>query len=142
MIEVNDSIQIDENELDFDFIRSSGPGGQNVNKVSSGVQLRFEVESSPSLPEGVRKRLRSLAGNRMTKEGVLIIDANQYRTQEQNRQDAIDRLVALVRQAAKKPKVRRRMKTPASQKQKRLEAKKRRSEKKRLRKSPRISDYF
>src|SRR5512135_1592452 len=99
MIEVTSTIHIDENELHFDFVRSSGPGGQNVNKVSTAVQLRFDAAHSPSLQEEVRQRLMRLAGNRLTSEGVLVIEAHRFRTQEQNRQDAVQRLTLLIRQA-------------------------------------------
>ena len=135
MIEVNDRVTIDEAELQFDFIRSSGPGGQNVNKVSSGVQLRYDVKNSPSLPEEVRKRLMQMAHNRITQDGILIVEAKQYRTQEQNRQAAIERLVELIRQASKKPKIRKRTRPSKAAKRKRLEAKRRRGQIKRLRRS-------
>src|SRR5512137_183627 len=104
MIRVTDAITIDEEEIHHQFIRASGPGGQNVNKVATAVQLRFDVAHSPSLPEDARERLTRLAGKRMTKEGYLIIDARRFRTQEQNRQDAVARLVGLIRQAAQRPK--------------------------------------
>ena len=107
MIEVTPSIKIDENEIQLDFIRSSGPGGQNVNKVASAVQLRFDVRNSPSLEPEVKERLIKLAGSRMTDDGVLIIEAKRYRTQEQNRFDAIQRLVTLIQKALVKPKIRR-----------------------------------
>jgi ribosome-associated protein len=133
MIEITPEIAIDENEIQIDFTRSSGPGGQNVNKVSTAVQLRFDVEQSPSLPEEVRRRLVKLAGNRITKEGVLLIEASQFRTQEQNRQEALDRLVHLLRQAAHKPKIRKKTRPSKAAKQRRLEQKRRQGEKKRLR---------
>ena len=104
MIRVTGTIMIDEEEIHQQFIRASGPGGQNVNKVATAVQLRFDVAHSPSLPEDVRERLTRLAGKRMTKEGFLIIDARRFRTQEQNRQDSVARLVGLIRQAAQGPK--------------------------------------
>ncbi len=126
MIQVTPAISIDENELQFDYIRASGPGGQNVNKVSSAVQLRFDVLQSPSLPAEVRARLARLAGKRLTSEGVLVIDARRFRTQEQNRQDAANRLVELIRQAAHKPKRRVATRPTAASKQKRLEAKRKR----------------
>ena len=135
MIRVTRTIAIDESEIEFEFIRASGPGGQNVNKVATAVQLRFDVAHSPSLPDGVRERLLHLAGSRVTKDGVLIVEARRFRTQEQNKQDAIDRLVELARRAAKKPRVRRKTRPTLESQRRRLEAKRRRSEKKRLRRS-------
>ena len=107
MIQVTRSIAIDESEIQEEFIRSSGPGGQNVNKVATAVQLRFDVVNSPSLPNDVRQRLISLARRRITEDGVLIIDARRFRTQARNRQDTIERLTELVRTAAQKPRIRR-----------------------------------
>jgi ribosome-associated protein len=135
MISVTRSISIHESEIHTDFVRSSGPGGQNVNKVATAVQLRFDVTSSPSLPDDVRQRLIRLAGKRMTTGGVLIIDARRYRTQEQNREDAVNRLVEVIRQAAHKPKIRRATKPTLASKQRRLESKRRHSETKRRRQS-------
>jgi len=135
-IEINDQISIDESELQLEFVQASGPGGQNVNKVATAVQLRFDAASSPSLPEEVRTRLRRLAGRRMTAEGILIVEASQHRSQERNRQEAIDRLVDLLRKAAKKPRLRRKTKPTAASRRKRLETKRRRGEIKRLRRSP------
>ncbi len=109
MIEVNGDLQIDEREIQIEFIRTSGPGGQNVNKVASGVQLRFDVIRSQTLPPEVKERLVRLAGSRVTDQGVLIIDARAYRTQEQNRADAVRRLVALVAKAAVAPKERKKV---------------------------------
>ena len=127
MIPVTDSISIDDSELVEAFVRSSGPGGQNVNKVSSAVQLRFDVRSSPSLPNDVAVRLMRLAGKRLTKDGVIVIIAQTHRQQERNRADARERLFDLIRQAAVKPIPRRATKVPKAQKRKRIEGKKHRS---------------
>jgi ribosome-associated protein len=128
MIQVTHSIAIDEAELQESFIRASGPGGQNVNKVESAVQLRFDVRNSPSLPEDVKVRLERLAGSRLTNDGVLIITAQRFRTQERNREDAQTRLVELIRQATERPKPRRPTRPTLASKKRRLEAKGRRSE--------------
>ncbi len=133
MIQVTDTISIDVSELSESFVRSSGPGGQNVNKVSSAVQLRFDVRHSPSLPNDVAVRLMRLAGKRLTKEGVIVIIAQSHRAQERNRADARERLFELIRQAAVKPVPRRATKVPKAQKRKRIEGKKHRSTIKRLR---------
>lgn len=135
MIRITDTIAIDESELSESFVRASGPGGQNVNKVSSAVQLRFDVRQSPSLLNDVALRLMRLAGKRLTKEGVIVIIAQQHRTQERNREDARGRLFKMIRQAAVKPTPRRPTKVPKSQRRERLEAKKRRSGIKSLRRS-------
>ena len=134
MIRVTPEISIRERELRLDFIRSSGPGGQNVNKVATAVQLRFDVFRSPSLPEDARRRLVRIAGKKVSKEGVLLIDARRFRTQERNRQDAVDRLIQWVRRAAEKPKKRIKTKPTLSSRERRLEGKRQRSETKRLRK--------
>lgn len=131
MIQVTDTISIDESEISESFVRASGPGGQNVNKVSSAVQLRFDVRQSRSLPNDVAVRLMKLAGSRLTKEGVIVILAQEHRQQERNRAEARDRLLDLIRQAAVRPVPRRKTKVPKAQKKKRLEGKKRRSEIKR-----------
>ena len=133
MIHVTPGIAIDENEIHQEFIQASGPGGQNVNKVATAVQLRFDVANSPSLPYGVRERLLSLAGRRITKEGVLIIYARRFRSQEANRQDAMERLVELIRKAAQKPQIRRRTKPTRTSNIRRLESKHHRANTKRLR---------
>ena len=132
MIAISPSLSIDERELQIDFVRASGPGGQNVNKVATAAQLRFDVNAS-SLPEDVRARLIHLAGNRITAEGVLLIEAKRFRTQEQNREDAIQRFVELVKKALVKPKPRRKTKPTQAAKEERLKEKKRRGEIKRMR---------
>ncbi len=140
MIRVTPSITIDENEIKMTFICSSGPGGQNVNKVATAVQIRFDVGNSPSLPPDVRKRMIRLAGKRITENGVLILTGRRFRTQEQNRLDAIKRLIALIRTAAEKPKIRRRTKPPIGSKVKRLETKLQRGRRKQLRKAVSTTD--
>jgi ribosome-associated protein len=133
MIRITDSIAIDEREIEESFIRASGPGGQNVNKLATAVQLRFDARRSPSLPNAVSVRLQKLAGSRVTKDGVLVITAQRYRTQERNRQDALDRLIELVRAAAVAPKPRRPTRPTLASTRERLDAKKRRSGIKNLR---------
>ena len=133
MIRITDKISLDETELEEAFVRSSGPGGQNVNKLSTAVQLRFDVRRSPSLPNDVAIRLMHLVGQRLTNDGVIVIIAQRHRTQERNRQDARDRLVELIREAATPPKPRRATKPTKASKQRRLESKKRRSGVKSLR---------
>ena len=132
MLEITPSVQIDERDLQIDFVRASGPGGQNVNKVATAAQLRFDVRGS-SLPADVRERLIRLAGNRITTEGVLLIEARRFRTQEQNRADALNRFAELVRKALIPPKPRKRTKPSAASKAERLQAKKKRGEIKRHR---------
>src|SRR3954467_10217393 len=127
MIRVTDDISIDEREIDESFIRASGPGGQNVNKLATAVQLRFDARRSPSLPNAVSVRLQKLAGTRLTKDGVLVITAQRFRTQERNRQDALERLVAMIREAAIPPKPRRPTRPTLASKRERLDSKKRRS---------------
>jgi ribosome-associated protein len=141
MIKVTRNIAIDEREIEQHFIRASGPGGQNVNKVATAVQIRFDVARSRSLPDEVRLRLISLAGSRVTKDGILVIDARRFRTQERNRQDAIDRLLALIRAAAVRPKPRGKTKPTLASKQRRLQAKRQHSELKRGRRRVGSNDY-
>jgi len=134
MLEITPSLKIDERELQLEFVRASGPGGQNINKVATAVQLRFDIRAA-SLPEDVKNRLVSLAGKRVTNEGVMMIEARKFRTQEKNRDDAIQRFIELVRKAAVKPKARRKTKPSQASKEKRLKAKKERGEIKRIRQS-------
>ncbi len=133
MLIITADLIIPENELDEKFIRSTGPGGQNVNKVATAVQLRFDAQRSPSLPEAVRTRLLRLAAQRLTTDGVLVIEAHRFRTQEDNRQDARQRLAALIRKATIAPKPRRPTKPTAASQTRRLDSKRRHSQLKRLR---------
>jgi ribosome-associated protein len=139
MIQVTDAITIDESEIKQEFICASGPGGQNVDKVATAVQIRFDVHNSPSLPDEVRERLVSLAGKRITDNGLLIIDARRFRTQERNRHDGMQRLVALIQRAVEEPKSRLAPKPSKGSKMRRLDMKRRRSETKRLRAA--VSDF-
>ncbi len=131
MLYVSHRIAIPDDELQFRFIRASGPGGQKVNKVATAVQLRFNVRRSPSLPPAVAARLERMAGRRMTSEGDLVIDARRYRTRERNRQDALERLVALIRRAEVAPRPRKKTRPPPKAKEQRLREKRRRGERKR-----------
>lgn len=133
MIRVTDDIAIDESEITFEFIRSSGPGGQNVNKVASAVQLRFDLAHSTSLPDSVKERLAASAARRINRDGVLVITARRHRTQDRNRQDAIERLIALVRAAAARRRRRKRTSPTRVSQERRLEEKRRRGRLKRVR---------
>ncbi len=141
MLIITPELAIAESELEENFVRASGPGGQNVNKLATAVQLRFDLERSASLPAAVRERLRRLAASRVTADGVLIIDARRFRTQEQNRRDARERLTALVQRALHPPRPRRPTRPTRAAKQRRLEAKRRRGVQKQLRRSkPGVED--
>ncbi len=140
VIQITDQITIDEGELGEKFVRSSGPGGQNVNKVSTAVQLRFHVMNSTSLPNAIKDRLTVLAGSKMTEEGVLVIDARNHRTQSQNRKEARERFVELLREAAKEPTRRKKTQPSRAIREKRLEEKRRRGELKQTRRSVKPGD--
>jgi ribosome-associated protein len=140
VIKITNSVSLDPDEIEETFVRASGPGGQNVNKVASAVQLRFDLRASPSLPAALRARAERLAGKRLTKEGELVITANRFRSQERNREDALARLVGLLQKAAIPPTPRKATRTPRSAKRKRLEDKVKRGEMKKLRRGPRSED--
>jgi len=133
MIRITPRIELDEREIQESFVRASGPGGQNVNKVSTAVQLRFDVARSPSLPEPVRERLMNLAGRRLTQDGVLIIEAERFRSQRRNRDDALERLIELIREACEQDKPRRPTRPTLASRKRRLESKQRHGETKKLR---------
>ena len=141
MIRVTRNISIDEAGLHVSFVRSDGPGGQNVNKVATAVQLRFDAAGCPALSDEVRQRLLRLAGRRANAAGQIVIDARRYRSQARNRDDAVDRLVRLIRRAAQPPKPRRKTQPTGTSKRKRLESKRRRSATKGLRRGPTKDDW-
>jgi ribosome-associated protein len=136
VIQITPTLALDENEIQISFVQASGPGGQNVNKVATAAQLRFDVANSPSLPLEVRERLLKQAGKKVTRDGWLVIDARRFRTQERNRQDAIDRLVESIRAATREPKPRRPTKPSREARRRRLDSKRKRGQVKRLRKPP------
>lgn len=141
MLQIDNRIQIPEHELAEKFIRSPGPGGQNVNKVATTVQLRFDIDGSDQLSPAVKQRLKHIAGGRVTVAGELVIEARRYRSQERNRADARERLAALIRRAARKPKTRKRTNPSRAARQRRLDEKKKRTEKKKYRRKPGMNDF-
>jgi ribosome-associated protein len=140
MIRITPTISIEEQEVKEEFVHSSGPGGQNVNKVATAVKIRFDVAKSPSLPDDVRKRLKQLAGKRITRAGILVLDARRFRTQEMNRKDGLERLVELIKRASQKPRRRLKTKPTLASKKQRLETKRRQSDKKKMRGPVRSSE--
>lgn len=139
-IEITDTISIPEEEIEEHFVRASGPGGQNVNKVASAVQLRFDVISTTAIPDDVKQRVRRIAGRRMTKEGVLVIEAKRYRSQDRNREDARHRFVQVIRRALAEPRKRKRTRPPKAAKERRLEEKHHRARIKKLREPPKAKE--
>lgn len=137
MLRIGPNLFLDESELDFEFVRSSGPGGQNVNKVATAVQLRFDLAANTSLPGDLKRRLRTAAGSKLVGDGVILITAQRHRTQHRNRQDAVDRLVGLIQEAATPPKRRKKTRRTKGSIERRIKAKKHRGEKKRDRQRPR-----
>ena len=133
MIEITNTISLSENELEFSFVRASGPGGQNVNKVATAVQLRFNLPSNKSLPSEVKERLQKLAGKKLNSDGTIIIDARRFRSQERNKQDVINRLVTLIKKSIEKPKPRKKTKPTKAAKLKRLESKRKKGDLKKSR---------
>ncbi|NNE69212.1 MAG: aminoacyl-tRNA hydrolase [Rhodothermales bacterium] len=138
MLRIGPNLFLDENELSFEFVRSSGPGGQNVNKVATAVQLRFDLSANESLPNAIKARARALAGSKLVGGDVILITAQRHRTQHRNRQDAVERLVSLLQQAANPPKRRKKTRRTKGSIERRIQAKRHRGEKKRDRRPPRV----